>query len=169
MSFDYSSIGVVISAIGVLIALTALVIEVRRSRLATQVDLLMRIEDKFESREMIALREIAAKKLLEKDLVNNELGKILGFFAMISFLYLRKVIDTELIYTEYSYWMVRYWLCAQAYVDQERRIDPQCFLTLERVVSILKDREQEHGYSLYTQEILSAFLEKEAGKPISIL
>ena len=162
---DYNAITSLVSIVGVTIALAALALETRRERLALQVDILMKLQDKWECFDMLKSREAAAKRLLASELVNYELGDVLEFLAVIGFLYERKAIDTDLAYKEFSYWMIRYWLCAQSYVEQERRIDPQSWLTLEHIVEVMKKRELKEGYPPYTQDLLHAFLEEEARMP----
>lgn len=138
MSIDYNGLTSIVSVVGVLTALIALIIENRRGRLALQIDIMMRLQDKLESQDMLNCRIIAAKKLLSRDRMNYELGDILNFFATIGFLYERRAIDTDLAYKEFSYWMIRYWLCAEIYIAQSRSTDLQSWRTLERIVQVLK-------------------------------
>lgn len=167
MYFDLSTLTSIVGIIGVFVALVALVIEGRRNRITLQTELLLRLNETFNSSDMRGRRERASKKLQE-GAISTELLDLLDFFSSIGHLYARKVVDVDLAYKEFSYWIIRYWLCAWPYIEKQRTTDPLCWRSLEQIVQILKKRELKDGYPAYSQEILTSFLQEEAGIPVAL-
>jgi hypothetical protein len=156
------------SIVAVLIAIIAMLLESRRARLSIKTDILLRLDDKLHSTEYKLLRRIAAQKLLIDEKPNLELEGILELLSTIAFFYVRRAIDTDLTYKQFSYWLDRYWLAGKLYVIEEsRRYDPQSYQTLERVATKFIRREIRSGYPLFSEEVLKAFLEEERQLPIS--
>ncbi|GAP09474.1 hypothetical protein BECAL_00618 [Bellilinea caldifistulae] len=156
---DFTSL---FSILAVLVSIIALVVEIRRDRLALQVDLLLRLDDKLHSPEFKALRQVAAQKLLSNERPNYELEDLLELFSTIAFLYERKAIDADLAFVHFSYWLDRYWLCARNYVEEEsRKYDPLSYKTLERVAQLFVEKELKSGYPPFSEEVLQNFLKEE--------
>lgn len=150
------------SIIAVLITLIAFIIESRSGRLALQTDLLLRLDEKLHSSEMMQLRSKASQKLLSGINPNHEVEQLLEHLSTIAFLYERRAIDADLTYKQFSYWINRYWLCAKDYVVSEsRKYDPLSHATLERVAKKFISIEKKDGYPDYCDEILLAFLNDE--------
>lgn len=162
MQVSISDFASIFSILAVLIAIVALIIESRRDRLALQVDLLLRLDDKLQSPELKSLRQIAAQKLLSNERPNYELEDVLELFSTIAFLYERKTIDTDLTFKQFSYGLCRYWLCARSYVEEEsRKHDPLSYKTLERVTQVFIEKELKSGHPPFSEEVLQDFLKEE--------
>lgn len=158
------SVASISAIIGVFLALVALVIESRRDRFTLQTQVLLGLDERFQSSEIRALRQQAAANLIAKAPNNYQLSQVLDFLATIAFLYERKAIDQDLAYRNFAYWMVRYWLCSTEFVRTERILDPSGWMTLERTISGFVQKEKREGYPIYTDEILEAFLLEESGQ-----
>jgi len=122
----------------------------------------------MESHEIRSLRRTAAKKLLTGETPNYELNDVLNFFGTVSFLVESKAINPDLAYKEFSWWLIRYFMCARDHIMEERVTnDPQGWITLEKVALRLIEQEQKRGYppDSYSKEVLHLFLVEEAGIP----
>ena len=158
----YDLVTVVIAVFSAILAVVALAFEVRRSRIALQADLLLRLDERFFGSDMLRTRRAAAKKLLAKERPNYELGDILGFFATVAMLLERKAIDTDLTYDVFEYWIVRYWNSAKEHVAGERKYDPESYLSLERLVDRLVPLRTKSNQPPLTDEECTRFLREEA-------
>lgn len=164
MSIDWSAISTIIGLVTAIIAVGALILETRRSRVALQTEALLSLVEKMDSPEVKTFRMTAAQKLLAHEMPNYELSDVLDFFGTIAFLADSGAIDFDLTYKEFSWWIVRYWASAEDYIKKEREIDVQGWVTLEKVVKRLVLLEKKSGYppESYSSEALHAFLLEEA-------
>lgn len=162
MSIDWSALSSIVGFVAVIVAVIALVIETRKSRFALETEVILMLTKRMDSGIVRSLRRAAAKKLLKGETPNFELEEVLGFFGTVAFLVESKAINPDLTFKEFSWWMIRYWLCAEDHVRKARITDPLCWATLERVVKKLADREQKAGYAPPSAEMLQAFLQCEA-------
>lgn len=158
---DWNIIISLISAFIALVAVISLLIELRYSRISLQTGALIQLEERMYSPEMITTRQIAAKKLLKGGhTVNQELEIVLDFLSTICALFERGVIDKKLTWNMYSYWIVRYWLCAEEYIMQIRTVDdPISWTHLERLAKKFFKYESSTHLS---KEALKIFLLSEA-------
>ena len=137
--------------------------EVHMSRRALQAETLLSLDARFYSTKMIKSRQEAAKKLLASNPNNHELADVLDFLTTVALLADREVIDPELTYESFVYWMVRYWLAAKSfrgksYVAIVRESDEESWRKLEELVK-KQVKEEELKYS---DEYLKVFLYEEA-------
>ncbi len=161
LQLDYNFIASTTSVVAVIITLVIFIIEARHSNLALKTELLLNLQEKFDASEFREIRKTAARKLLNREDPNYELSDVLDFFASIGFLYQRKAIDQDLAFNNFSYWMIRYWLCSEEYIAQERQVDILGWVTLEKITIVLMKREMKSGYPPYTKELLTRFLQEE--------
>jgi hypothetical protein len=162
MQFDYNFITSTTSILAVVITLIVFIIESRHSTLALKTDLLFRLQEKFDAAEFLSMRKAAARKLLNREEPNDELSDVLDFFASIGFLYRRKAIDKDLTDYNFSFWMIRYYLCSQEYIAKQRESDPMAWITLEAIANTLMKKEKKEGYPPQSKELLHRFLLGEA-------
>lgn len=158
---DWNIILSIISAFIALVAIISLLFELRNSRISLQTGALLQLEERMYSPEMINTRQIAANKLLKgRYTVNQELEIVLDFLSTICALFERGVIDKKLTWEMYSYWIIRYWLCAEEYIIQIRTTDdPISWTHLERLAKIFIKVETS---TLLSKEALNVFLLSEA-------
>ena len=161
MTIDYNIVGVIAGFASVVVAMVALWLESKKTRLTTQADILLRLDERFCCSEMRTLRGNASGKLLAGKLPNNELGDILDFFSNLAYMVNRGALDMELVYAPFEYWITGYWCAAQGYISKQRQFDPESWLTLENLIKrmeLMKKSTEAH----LSDESLRAFLEEEA-------
>jgi len=150
----------IISAFTSLVFIVGLVIEIRNSRLALQTQALLGLEERFYSPELIKMRQIAAKKLLENNSFNPELEDTLDFLHSVIMLVERKVVDKKLAIEFYKYWIARYWIATETYILNVRKTDdPDTYKKFERMARLIIKKNPDINYSPEAMEI---FLLKEA-------
>jgi len=120
--------------IAVLIAAYAIWIEGKRTRFSQGLDVLLRLTDEFNSELYREKRRTVAKILLKKidghitindteNLVN--MGEdILDHFQEVGLLLRMKILNVKLVYSDYYYWLSRYWECLKDIFAKSREADP---------------------------------------------
>jgi hypothetical protein len=162
MDLDYNALTLIIGLFSAISAIVALIIESRRSRITLQTDLLLKLDDKFYAPEMIEKRKVAAKKLLKEEFPNPELDDLLDCFSTIAYLVECKAINMDLTWKIFEYDIIRYWYCAEKHIRKTRRVDPETWSTLQRLVKKLEDMNAKKGRPPLTKEELTRFLKEEA-------
>ncbi len=165
---DWVSLGTIISLLAVGITIFSLALETRNSRIALQTDALLRLTEKFDSDRFRALRRMAAFRLLSLDRGkiaehNYALDEVLESLSEIAFLLKKKAIDEELVFNQFSWWIIRYWLCSLEHIETVRKQDPLSWFTFEALARKMLEGEKKEGYSddNYSHEMLHQFLQDE--------
>ncbi len=93
----------------------------------------------------------------------RSIGKVRKLFLHYS-LVKTGAINDRLAYSEFSWWLIRYWLCSKEYVEEVRNFDPYSWITLEKTAKKLHKEELSEGYTPtdYSMEKLNQFLEEES-------
>ena len=162
---------IVAEVVGILpavIAIVALIIEGQRNRTTHQTQLLINLNEQWCSNETKLLRKRVAQKLLRKDNSNYELGELLDLISMICYLHKSKAVDAELLNNQFSWWIIRYWLCAERWIQNIRSIDPEGWKSVEIVANKLIVLEEKEGILLPSSKELKYFLQVEANLFIKI-
>lgn len=96
--------------------------DLQRTRFATSLDTLWRLDADWNSPEMTNARSTAATALLA-DRSTHEIDMVLDFFDEIALLLQRGAVDEELVWYEFYRPMSTYWYASQKYVSQQPRSD----------------------------------------------
>ncbi len=112
---------------------------------------------------MRRLRKAAAAKLIAKEPDNEELERLLDFWATVAFMVRSGAINLGFAYDQFGWWMIRYWHCSKEHIARSRAQDPGSFRNLEHVVKSLIRREMRDCYSKndYSESKLAMFLAQE--------
>lgn len=85
-------------------------------------DLILKLNDRFDSGEMRQHRSTAAKALLEKtETVNRSVDTVFDFFEDVGFLLRRSAIDIDAIEEFFSYWVESYFCASIKYRAKRER------------------------------------------------
>ena len=93
ITVDYNAVIAWATLIGVVVAIWAVIAENKRSRFALGVDLIMKLDDRFNSDKMRKSRRSAAISLLNG--TNNDATEVLDFFETIGYFIRRGAIDKK--------------------------------------------------------------------------
>jgi len=100
------------------VAVLTLLSESKRSRFSLGIDLLLKLEERFEGQEMLRIRRKAARSLLKKS--GDGIDDVLNFFKTIGLLVRKGALDGKMVWHSFSYWIHRYWLTTNEYIKEER-------------------------------------------------
>ena len=166
------SINVIVALSGALAAIAALVVaavtclQLKHSRFALGVDLILKLEASFDSPDMKTARSLAAKAL--KDGGNTaDVEPVLDFFETVGVLLRRRAIDQELAWDSFSYWVLRYAVLAREQIQFRRKdeSDETYYQEFEFLVKRLTqteiDRRRLKSPPFFPTELLASFLEEE--------
>jgi hypothetical protein len=110
-----------ISAVSIFVALMAVWVQTRQNNRALGVTILRDLEKDFLwSEEMRSKRLLLVKFLLGRkpgDAASPEVGYILDFFDSLGLYHNRGVIDTEMSWVMFYYWLGHYWHLLKQYAD----------------------------------------------------
>ena len=162
-------VGWIVGLLPAAIAIVALWVEGRRNRNTHQTQLLINLNEQWCSNETKMLRKRVAQNLLKQKEPNYELGELLDFLSMICFLHDSKAVNEKLLNDQFSWWIVRYWLCAKEWVQGIRSIDPVGWKSVEIVANKLMLQEEKKGFPVPSSKELKYFLEVEAHLFVKIL
>ena len=167
MSISWNQVPILASLLSVFLALIALIIQSRQSQRALQTNALMSILLRFDTDKMRAFRCMAATYLRNKGGSESEawaVQEVLDFFGEIAFFINSKAINSSLAYSQFSWWLIRYWLCSQEFIKMIRNYDPYSWAMLEKIANRLHKEEMKEGYTAedYSKEKLDQFLEEES-------
>ena len=166
MSIEWSAIAAVGGLLAGTTAVAALALNWHRSRIARQTELLLKHYENFYNPYLRQVRRVAAQNILDGKTTNYELEDVLDHFEVIGALLERKALEYGVVHALFDWWILRWWQCAESYVER-RRNDPrdpdvQIWFNLEILVRrIIADRERL-GLPDLPESALERFLEEES-------
>jgi Domain of unknown function (DUF4760) len=141
-----------------LVAAVALWVESRRHRFAQSVDLVMKLEERFNSAECRKLRNLAAKCLrdkLYKDAENpckEDADEVLDFFETVSYLLESGALDERIVWHTFYHWIMGYYQAAEEYIKMKREKESTVW---EDFVKLARRMAALEPYQISTAEFLA--------------
>lgn len=165
MSDNYNLVIALTSITAAVIAIVALISEIKRSRFALGVDSILRLDEYFNTERMIKLRKEAACAILDKTYRNVE--DLLDFFETIGLLVKEGALNKKMVWHLFSPWVVNYYQAASEHIKEVRRDDKTvCSNMIYLYNELLKIEKHERrcGESdlIISAESLETFLKDEA-------
>ncbi len=172
MDVLYTAITAWAGLITALIACYAIWVDGKRSRFSQGLDILLKFSNEFNSDSMKAARRQVALTCLKKTKKLNDVQKanleseILNHFQTVGLLLRKKILDPELTWSEYSYWVRYYSRLSRGTIDSFREEDPTAwedvdwmmkqFSKLDKKYKIYSNKEDED------QKEVDEFLQSES-------
>jgi len=149
------------SVTGVIVAITALVQESRRSRFSRAIDILSRLDDRFESPEFRAIRRSAAQYLLDPadagQTGEESVRAILNFFETLAYLFKHHAVGANMVWHYYGSWLLPYYVASKDVIAKYQHDDPNCYReTAALYDAVFQVEENERNYCDATQVISSS-------------
>jgi len=169
-------IPVVVPAIGVLVAMVALICKSRQASLALGVTILRELEKEYLwSKEMRRRRLVIAKFLQDKNNSDkppiSEIADLLDWLDMVALYTKRGVIDLEMVWITLFYGLGHYWAFLEKYVDfYEKRAGGIGYFKNSRILYKklyqfgIKHKGLPRPEVYFSQERLQEFLDDEIDK-----
>ena len=161
---DVSSIAAWAGLASALVAIAAILVESRRARLATGVDLLMRLTNQFDSAEMRETRKRAAIGL--RSHAPDKANPIFDFFEMVGYFVKRGILDKEASWFMFGYWVCNYWSAASSHIRDAQAQDPTLWSDFEYLYGVACDQERRGRIRAFPAVVpaqsIAKFLDEEA-------
>lgn len=125
----WTILSAVAAGVAVPAALAGVVWQVRQARVATGVDILLRLETRFDEPDFREIRRAAAQALIQGP--DSRIDDVIDFFETIGLLTRRRILHSEVVWNEFSYWVFGYWLLAENYIRTKRVGDPLRWVEFE--------------------------------------
>jgi len=150
--------------IGVLVAIFALIWQIRRSWFLSNIEINLKLEDKFNRPDLKDMRHKAAKCMLDGQF--SEAEDVFDFFETIGHLVRRKKLDKEFVWHTFYEWIHGYWSSGVEYITETRKReeDQTLWEDFEWLHNeLLKIQKHKGGISrpLLSKEEIKKFLENE--------
>jgi hypothetical protein len=158
------------SGVGIIVAVIAIVVESRRSRFVSGVELIMKLDEKFESNEFRRRRARAAEHLKSdfKDGMEGQvaLEDVLNFFEMLGFFHRKGAVDSETVWHTFGTWVVSYYALSRDYIALCRQEDVAWYRELTSLYEATKafdqtERRHELASLAVSETDLAVFLAGE--------
>ena len=130
MDIDWAMVSAWAAMVTAVGALVAIWLQNRHARITRSLDLLLRLDGKFDSDRMKELRHKAAAGFLEGKLV-DEAYYVLDFFEEAGLLLRMKAIHEEILFESFFHSPLAYWFTARKYVLELRRTNKELYDNLE--------------------------------------
>jgi hypothetical protein len=167
-----SNMNSIVALSGAMAAIAALIVafvtclQLKHSRFALGVNIILQLEATFDGPEMNAARKQAAAAL-KADPNTADIEPVLDFFETIGVLVRRKAIDEELVWSSFSYWVLRYGALARDQIHARRKAEADDtyyeefdFLVKEMTTLEIKKRRLKEP-PFFSTVSLASFLEEE--------
>ncbi len=158
---------IVISLVGIIVSLWALIWQVHRARFNQTIDLLFRLESDFFGPAKKAQRVKAADDLLNGRYLEAE--PILDFFETMALLLRRGALDAEIVSHTFFYWVDHYYEASREIIVQRQSFNPLTWKDLAFVTSLRRMQAEQLGrqkYSPPSAEQIHNFLREELTEAI---
>ena len=145
-----------------------------RARLNLEFDLLIRMEDRFESSHFRSRRRAAARYLLDNAFVEDEkvemepftraAADVGGIFEDLGYLQGLGVLRAQSVWNRFGKVTQVYWSLSKPAIEKLREDwkAPELFTEFERLGRLLAELDRERGIAAPRQEILHQYMEYEA-------
>ena len=162
---NYISLTAWAAVLTAFVAALALWVQLRSSRFVQGIDLLLRLDDRFNSGDMLVARQRAAKGFLEG--TDVYVDPILDFFEMLGMLVRKRAIDDQMVWHSFFFWFNSYWHLATARIAMKRTADhtvwaEAAYLYRRLVILEREQRSCSEDATVPSNDTLSMFLTAEA-------
>jgi len=129
--FDYQAVTAWAALLAAFVALIAVWVEGRRNRFSQGLDLLLRLKAEFDSQAFRWKRQALAKSLVKQNRFPPEpspeleafIAHLMDHFQIVGLLLRKGRLDSELIYSEYFFWLHHYFFLFRTTIAAYRRED----------------------------------------------
>lgn len=167
-TIDWNAAAAMGAILAAVIAIGALIHQIRAAKLTRQIEIIMQLEDRYRSNEFRHIRAAAAKSLIESTngtllhaYPNPNIDRLLGFYEFIGLLCSTKVVNDYYIWHAYSTAISYYKVAANTYIQEANKKNKAVysdFITLfNRMVDIEK-RESGHKHEALNPSIEDCIL-----------
>jgi len=117
---------IALGSVGAIFTLVLIFHQIRTSRMIAAADFLLKLVDRFDSKEIRSSRKKLMTIIKENPKDNQKIDtcrEVPDFFDDLGLLLKKKVIPIELIWSSFCYWILRYHELLKGYIDWVRKRD----------------------------------------------
>ncbi len=154
-----------IQANAAILSADAIVAQNKQYKLSVASEWVLKLDERWDSTPFL-LNRAKAVKLLATGQRSDQLDNIWDFFDTIGLFTRRGVLDDEMVWSIFFYWINAYWQVSEALLIEARREFPKQWLDFEHLYSLVSKREEQSnpnstGLRLSNADV-EKFLEQEA-------
>jgi hypothetical protein len=131
LNIDYNVVTAVAAVVAAVTAVFAVWVEGRRGRFLHGLETLLKLTDEFNGDRLKRARASAVQLVfptpepvvLMRAAQETSIGQIIDHFQIVGLLLRRKILDRELVYSEYFFWLQHYFYFFEAFISESRRPD----------------------------------------------
>lgn len=133
LAFDWSAVSAWAAMTTAVGAITALWLQNRSTAITRSLDMLLRLDEKFDSDRMKELRRKTALGFLEDKMV-DEAFYVFDFFEEIGLLLRMKAIHEKILFENFFHSPLAYWFTARKYISQMQETNKELYDNFEYLV-----------------------------------
>jgi hypothetical protein len=158
---DANSISAWAGLAAAIAAIVGLIIQSRQTAFALGVDLLMNLDERWVSVEMVETRRCAAKGLLEGR--PEDAVELLNYFEFLGLLLHRRALDKTMVWHDLSHWILQYYDAAAEYIQKRRHEDKHLWIEFQWLYDTMVEVERKHAGEgrLRLEDDRTEFLKRE--------
>lgn len=138
--------------------------QVHRARYNQQIDLILKLAERFDREEMRTMRANAAKALRKNPKTeDSSIIEVLNYFEDIGFLLTRKAVDDDAVYEFFSYWAMRYFVATEELREElNQNVDAPLYGKMHKLFETMKlFLIMKKGSPVYDEKTIDDFLIEE--------
>lgn len=117
---------IAVGSFGAIFTLALMYQQIKRTDFVASTEFLLKLDDNFYSDKMLKKRR-KIMEIFKKDKGDfekmNECRDVFDFFEILGLLVRMKAIPKELVWSDFCYWIQRYWTAFKGYVEWARKED----------------------------------------------
>jgi hypothetical protein len=170
VTIDVNFVTSISTVAAVVVSIWALIFEERRSRRTSQINVMLDLEQRFFSKEMLVKRSVAAKFLLQihknqpTQLKWEQVDGVFDYFETIGSVARTGHADTKLVWSFFYYWISYYFTACNSYISSSRKTNPGLWGDANWLYNRLKTYDLKNSAGAHTNpssDMIQEFLVSE--------
>lgn len=147
----FAGIGALFTGIGVIVAINSMMDQIKLVRTGWQIDLLLKFEERFDSRVMLNERLKASKFLLQNPNLGvsdprwSTVDGLVDFFQSIATFVEEGIMDKKFVLNFFGHWFLHYFKAVEPYIVHVGTKSPGTWLQALNLYSQIKEYDLKFG------------------------
>ena len=140
----------IVGAIGTVVAILALIWQIRNFKLNLSADLSLKLDERFWSRDFLETRSRAARVLKDRT-AERDCEDVFDFFETVGLFVRRGALDAEFAHNFFFHWIVLYWVAGKEHIrkkQKESKLTWKDFEGLYEIVSRIEKKENRDSLDM---------------------
>jgi hypothetical protein len=151
MAINYNAVASWSALAAAIVAIVGMILEGRRKRFSLGVDLILKLNEQFDSEQFRERRRRAAKGIREEKFAEAE--EVFDFFDTVGMFTRRGALDKKIVWSVYSHWVYFYWQASKNYISKTTKESPAVWLDFKYLFgAMLKVERRESKKNSFQEE-----------------